>query len=495
MMPREVELDVAGWVPMRWPCGPLEIERGKSREGFTESEAETLTAWCRPEALERLVGTPVNCLVVTWAEGTAGDAGQQRALAPLITAARQRGLSVVGWVAGEADLRQAAGAASVAGLQALASDSTKPAPGFEMLRFRERELSDRSPTDFLGVGGMLWPGLRTTAEKDADASSGPTGPPWLDSNAWYVRLARSLVNPKTLWLSFEPPDVGQPVTAASYVQAIADTGVYGGRWVVSLDPHLRAGLADRRTSALETWAAIGRGLSFFLRHSTWSSYLPPGPLGVISDYAGANQFLSFEVLNLLARQGGLYRLLEKSAAVKLDGLDAVLYVDAAPPAKPLARTLDAFVDAGGTLITPPGWDARGVPDDALWLPRFRVFRRGRGRLAVARADFADPYVLAEDAQLLMSHRHDRIRVFNPGTAQFHYATSRDSRSGVLHVLPFQAPDPNMTTTVWFRHPWAQARAFHLDGDEPAPVVRAAVESGVEFQLPPSPIYSALELRD
>jgi hypothetical protein len=480
---------------MRWPCGPLEIERGRRREGFTEREAEALTAWSTPQALERLGNAPVNCLVVTWAEGAAGDEAQQRALAPLITAARRRGLSVVGWVGGESDLRRTAGAASAAGLQAIASESRDPVPGFEVLRFRERELGDRSPTDFLGVGGLLWPGLRATVEQGADASTGPTGPPWLDSNAWYVRLARSLVKPKTFWLSFEPPEVGQSVAAASYVQAIADAEVYGGRWVVSLDPHLRAGLSDGQAGALETWAAISRGLTFFLKHGAWSSYLPPGPLGVISDYAGAHQFLSFEVLNLLARQGSLYRLLEKSAAVDLDGLDAVLYVDPAPPGKDLARRLSAFVDAGGTLITPPGWEVRGAPDDALWLPRFRIFRQGRGRLAVASADFADPFVLAEDAQLLMSHRYDRIRVFNPGTAQFHYATSRDSRSGVLHVLPFSDPDPRQPTTVWFRHPWARARAFLLDDAEPAPVSRVALESGVEFQLPPAPVYSALELSD
>jgi hypothetical protein len=480
---------------MRWPCGPLEIERGRRREGFTEREAGALAAWSTPQSLERLGNAPVNCLVVTWAEGVAGDEAQQRALAPLITAARQRGLSVVGWVGGESDLRRTAGAASAAGLQAIATESREPVPGFEVLRFRERELGDRSPTDFLGIGGLLWPGLRATVEPGADASTGPTGPPWLDSNAWYVHLARSLVKPKTFWLSFEPPDVGQSVAAASYVQAIADAEVYGGRFVVSLDPHLRAGLADRRAVALETWAAIGRGLAFFGKHRAWSNYLPPGPLGVISDYAGAHQFLSFEVLNLLARQGSLYRLLEKSAAMNLDGLDAVLYVDQAPPGEDLAGRLYAFAEAGGTLITPPGWEERGVPDDTAWTPRFRIFRHGRGRLAVARAEPADPYVLAEDAQLLMSHRHDRLRVFNPGTAQFHYATSGDSRSGVLHVLPFQAPDPRMTTTVWFKHPWAKARAFLVDSAEPAPVARVAVESGIEFQLPPAPVYSALELSD
>jgi hypothetical protein len=241
-----------------------------------------------------------------------------------------------------------------------------------------------------------------------------------------VRLAQALLRPKTLWLSFEPPEIGQAVGAATYVQAIADTESYGSRWLVSLDAHLRAGLSGRTAAARETWATIGRALDFFAKHRAWSSYRPPGPLGVMSDHAGANQFLSFEVQNLLARRGSLYRLIEKSAASDLSDLEAVLYVDQAPPEPDLARRLLAFVEAGGTLVTPPGWDERGVPDNSAWLPRFRSLRLGRGRLAVARSEFADPYVLAEDAQLLMSHRHDRIRVFNPGTAQFHYATSADS---------------------------------------------------------------------
>ena len=75
-------MDLDNRVPMRWPCGPLDIERGKRREGFTAREAEVLRAWCEPAALELLAGTPVNCLVVTWAEGSEGDEDQQRALAP-----------------------------------------------------------------------------------------------------------------------------------------------------------------------------------------------------------------------------------------------------------------------------------------------------------------------------------------------------------------------------------------------------------------------------
>jgi hypothetical protein len=42
---------------------------------------------------------------------------------------------------------------------------------------------------------------------------------------------------------------------------------------------------------------------------------------------------------------------------------------------------------------------------------------------VAREDFDDPDLVAEDTQLLTSHRRDRVRVFNLGIGQFLHATS------------------------------------------------------------------------
>ena len=62
-------MDLADRIPLRWPCGPLEIERGRRGERFSAREAEALQAWARPEALEILAGSPVNCLLVPWAEG------------------------------------------------------------------------------------------------------------------------------------------------------------------------------------------------------------------------------------------------------------------------------------------------------------------------------------------------------------------------------------------------------------------------------------------
>jgi hypothetical protein len=51
----------------------------------------------------------------------------------------------------------------------------------------------------------------------------------------------------------------------------------------------------------------------------------------------------------------------------------------------------------------------------------------------------------------------------------------------------------MPLTVWFLHPWAKARVFTVDAEEAAPVGRIPAEPGVEFHLPPVPVYCALEV--
>jgi hypothetical protein len=265
--------------------------------------------------------------------------------------------------------------------------------------------------------------------------------------------------------------------------------------MVSLDPRLRGGLARQEADALSMWGEIGRGLAFFDEHRAWDRYRPVGHLGVVSDFSGDDEFMALEVLNLLSRQSTLYRIVEKGRALdeSLDGLRAVLFIDEDPPEPELRRKLYSFTEEGGTLITPPGWEERGTQIEHAWPPRFRVFDYGRGRLAVAREDIADPYILADDAQLLMSHRHDGVRLFNAMTAMFHYCLSEDGASGVLHLISFFNLFSGVPLTVWFRRDWASAHLWVPGAGEPGTAEWRPAETGVEFTLESVPDYGALEV--
>jgi len=107
------------WVPMKWPCGPLEIARRSRLRSFSPELKETLEAWAQPSALELLKGSPVNCLVVDWANGKPEDSAQQQALKPLLEAGLWHGISFVGRVAMKDGAGAAVAAARAAGLSAV----------------------------------------------------------------------------------------------------------------------------------------------------------------------------------------------------------------------------------------------------------------------------------------------------------------------------------------------------------------------------------------
>ncbi len=493
-------MDVASRFPIRWPCGPLAVEREKRGPSAGGADGAVARRWADPKMLGLLEGSPFDVLVVPWAAGVPADVEQPGALAGLVAEAARRRLAVVGWVSGSADAAKAAAAAKASGLAALATDGAAPVAGFPVLRFRRRGLEPLDASGFVGDAEAVWPGMRPLKldkPGDVDAVSGATSRPWIDSNAWYARLLRSALAPKAVWLAFEPPDDGRPTAADAYLVAMADSEAGGGRWVVSLDRALRVGLADGRTDAREAFARIARSAAFFARHAGWGGYRHVGQIGVVSDFEGGNEFLSRELLNLLGRRNALYVAVPKSAADarSLEGLDAVLYVDEAPPDGALRATLDAFAAKGGTVILPAGSKAAGVPDAAASHPRFTLFRAGTGRVAVARGPVDDPERLAEDAELLVGHRHDRLRIYNVGAGQHHYATSADGGAGVLHLLSYPSPYPPLTATAWFRKRWARARVWRADGGEPAVAPRVESAGGVEFHVPPTPTYWALEVTD
>src|ERR1035438_3282071 len=90
-------------IPMRWPAGPVDVARRQKGKGFTPEMAEVLDKWGDPSLLELVRGTPVNCLVVSWAAGLPADAEQPQALRALLEKGRGAGCDFVGLIEGPAD--------------------------------------------------------------------------------------------------------------------------------------------------------------------------------------------------------------------------------------------------------------------------------------------------------------------------------------------------------------------------------------------------------
>jgi hypothetical protein len=491
-------LNLENAVPMRWPSGPLEIARRQKAEGFPPRVRQALERWHEPAALEILEDTPIDCLVLTWAAGLPADEEQWRTAAPLVEAARRRNLSVVGWVEDAADRGQAIAAAKTAGLDAVAIHGFKGTADLPVIACcGQQDVPWDSAAPAVAIGGNVWPGVNIT-QGGGDANAGPTNLPWLDSNGWYIQMARARLR-APLWVGFDPPGKGAVFSAQSYANAIADSEVPGGRWLISLDDDLRSSLAEGAAPALQSWMRIADAARFFRDHAAWKSYRSLGLVGVISDFTGPNFDLSGELLNLMARRDLLFRVIWKSqaAAQPFTGLKALLYADAAAPDPALRRKIAEFVEQGGLLVAGPEWGAGGKPAPPDFPTQFDVRALGKGRLAVGREALSDPYQVAVDTQFLLSHRYDLVKIFNaPSSGCTRFTVPAAGGKALLQCVSYAngGRGGGGLRTIWIRDQFAKARLWSI-GNDPVSIGAEPSEeySGTEYHLPASAPRSYLAL--
>ena len=391
------------------------------------------SAWKDPAAVNLLKGTAIDCLVLG-----AGDD-----LAEVRSRARDAGLHVV--------------------------DAATPPAGISVIK---------------GV----WPGVK--GGRAARTEAGPTGVPWVDSNGWTIQLARRQHPEVQVWVDAAPA-ADAVVTADSYLIAIADSAAYGGRWIVSLDAPLAAAMAAHKPEADKPWNRIKQAAAFFAAHQAWSEYAPFAVVGVVSDFTGANEFFSQEMLNLLARAGQHYRILPKKEPFSTEGLRALLYADAEPLTPALQKQILEFVEAGGMLITDQ-WPALSQGAVPAPVDTFSVYAIGKGKIAVSKDPPSDPYVWANDSVVLISHRYDLVRFWNGGATGSYYTLSPDRKQAVVHALFYSYRGPDQASVRVAGH-YRTARAATVESPQLAGVQVKVEKDAVEIHLPRISQYVALEL--
>jgi len=422
------------WIPLRWPA-----------------------SWRDPSYLALLEGSPINCLLVS------------------------------GSGAGFEALGEAAGRRGIACLTARGAEAPAAAAG--ELRIVPRSALDWGARDpVLAVSECVWPSV---AETGGGAEAGPTGMPWVDSNGWFVQLARVRAPGRAVWLVFEPPE-NRVLRPEAYALAAADAEAYGARWLITL----ATTTAADRAQAAAALGAVGRVLRFFEAHRNWRAFGPRAVLGVLSDFSGAHREAAEEILNLLARRALPFRILEKAAvgARSLEGLKAVIDPDASPASGPLRERLLSFVRAGGLLVTGPQWGAEeGVPAPGDVHGRYRVFQVGRGRLAIAKEEFGDPYLAALDVHLLLGRRHDVIRLWNAGSLNAYYTVAPPGRPALVQLLNYSLRGAAHSVTVGLSERYRAARFWELGAKAPRRLEIRPAAQGIELPLPGFSVYAAIEL--
>ena len=484
------------WVPMKWPCGPLEIARRNKAKSLNADLKEMLEACGQPSSLELLKGTPINCLIVDWANGKPEDSAQQQALKPLLDAGRRLGISFVGKVALKEGPGAAVAAGRAAGLSAVmladASGQSFDLPA--ILQLEREKVSAETASTIFSTKENAWPGLNLDTMNGDTAMAGPTASPWVNSNGWFSLLAGKLAPGKTLWLDFDPPDSSSLLHPANYGLAIADSRAYGSRWIITLDDGLRAGLTKGNAQAKGVWGKLCEAVTFFENHSEWEAFEPQGILAVISDFHGDNAYLAEEVLNLLNRKQVQFQIVERSKSLqaRTQGLKAILWLDKeAPSAEQHSQLLD-FVRQGGLVIAAAYWGPPEVKptrkDPSL---QYMMYNVGEGQMAVSEGEFQSPDQVAVDTHLLVSRRNDLVRLYNPESTNCHSSIDPGLKKRLVQVLNYSLK-PADSVTLWVNAQVGSARLWRLETRDALTLQGVAAAPGSDFGLPPLPVYCALE---
>jgi hypothetical protein len=487
--------------PMRWMAGPLDIARRQKEKSFTPEIAETIRQWLDPSLLALVQGTPVNCLVVSWASGLPADAEQQQALKPLLEKGRQAGLDFVGLIEAAADKPAAIAAARAAGLSAVAME-TIPAgdagiPVIAWAKSGEALWSANSP--ILGVADGIWPGV----PQEKAPTGGPTNLPWVDSNGALLGMARALAPNKDVWIFVEPPTKAK-LTVANYLLTVADAEAYGGHWVISLDDQMRAGLAAKSAQTAADWKKITDAVAFFGQNKTIRTYERMGRLAVMSNFSEPDRAFGEDTLNMFPRLREPFRVISRTQALaaSLDGLQGIFFVDQVAPEPKLREKLTAFVKGGGTLFVRSTWpNPEGSPmqlssaEDYLY---FNVRQLGKGRLAVAKEENPDTYFSCMDVQNIMSHRGDPARLYNGASMNYFYQVSPRGRQGVIHVLNYSRLPGSANALIFLKSPYRSASFESPEIALPvalkwSPLTSAYETGGAELSLPLISVYGAVRM--
>jgi hypothetical protein len=127
----------------------------------------------------------------------------------------------------------------------------------------------------------VWPGIPGGGERSGEVR--PTGSPWIDTNAGFLRSARSWGN-AAVWIANLPPPKSV-ISGERYLQAIADAGISGARWVNRARRRLLRPVAEARGNRAARLEERSR------RRSATSKIIPSGapcavqPAGLVQDPA------------------------------------------------------------------------------------------------------------------------------------------------------------------------------------------------------------------
>ncbi len=301
-----------------------------------------------PASLDLVAQTPVNCVLVdkpSWSQS-------------FMKAAASRGIAALAVVQpgpNAGTLAREAAGMGAAGIVLEGNITDADRDRLSGIKIPIVELTPRSGMRLndppLGIAGTyqgLWPGVR--AQENGEAQSGPSGAPWIDTNAGFLRFVRASTH-AVIWLANRPPEK-TVIPVRRYLDAIADAEMNGARWVIALDGNFNRQLLAHDAKAVAGWKQIGAELAYYESHRQWRALPPHSKLAIIEDVQ-SGALLSGGVLDMIVVKHTPVIPVPPRELAGASLKKASMAVDVDPSALTPQESvnLKAFTHSGGTLLS------------------------------------------------------------------------------------------------------------------------------------------------
>jgi len=413
----------SNWTPMRWP-------------------------WADAQSLELLEGSPVNCVLL-------------KAYNPdLVGAATKRGLVVLAVVPTGADPAAAVRRALAAGVtgivmegnfsESVIASARRAAGSAPVVELRARNhLPLGSSLSILGTYQGVWPGI--AIEENGAKKAGPTGTIWIDTNGGFLRGMRASGDAAP-WIANQPPP-HTIVTSERYMQVIADAGIAGARWVLSLDEDFAGRLYRRQPAALRDWRRITEMIRFFESHPEWRQMGEYGKVAVVESPLGSG-LISGGVLDMMAANHMPARPIapENLSAQAIRGAAFVVNLESGRLTAGQEKILHDFAGAGGKLMTSPPLGTDAGPSGE--------------RITLDTAEFDRLDRLWNELNSEFPRRGYGVNVFNAPSMISNVLASTGEKALVVHLVNY-SDYPVEAVTARFPPEYRRATLFRPEGGSQA----------------------------
>ncbi len=337
-----------------------------------------------PRSLD-LAKAPVNCLLLEEPQWNAA----------FVAAAQAKGLAVLAVVRRDEQVPRAKAMAFDGFVSHLALDSR---PVIDLPARRGIRFDSASPV--IGTSQGVWPGIEI--EHGGAKTAAPTGSAWVNTNIGFLRYVRAATR-AAFWMAITPP-AGE----TRVLQAVAEAGVMGARWVIAVNP----------TSP--EWSRVLEYAAFYELHAEWRTWKPRSQLAIVQD-AASGALVTGNLLDMLSVMNTPVRAVpsRELSAAALDDTRVAVTLDPRAYSEQQRALLAKF---GGRVIAGPKDWRMPLPDGE--------------RIVFDRKEYAQLEAIWPELQLAVARKNFGVRLFNVTGVLSDLRVSPDGKRTLLQLVNY-----------------------------------------------------------